>query len=187
MSDGADFELSKTEAPRPLDMATLQNLMPLAPELKESVRSGLTSIQNADPSFEPQNFIEGARYAFEAVVEAFYNGERETLKDLLSDTLYHSFEQGITAREAAGHKASITIHAITAARIIEAKLNGVMAYVTVDFDVEETITVKDSMGQEVDGSANNRMAVKDIWTFARDVRAEDPNWQVIATRAGENA
>ena len=180
-------DFSKPKAPETLDIAGMQAFLPDQPDHKATVLAGLTMIKNADHQFDPPAFIDGARYAFEVIVEAFYNGERETLKDLLSDTLYHSFEQGIIAREAQGHRASITIHAITNARIVEAKLNGVMAYVTVDFDVEESITVKDSTGQLVDGSPDHRMTVRDIWTFARDVRAIDPNWQVIATRAGDNA
>jgi predicted lipid-binding transport protein (Tim44 family) len=151
------------------------------------IREGLQDIAAADRFFDLPSFIGGARYAFEMVVTAYARGERETLRGLLSPKLYAGFEQGIAAREQAGHTTEITIHRIKRATIIEAHLGGTMAYVTVDFDVEQTTVTRDAEGRIVDGDPERIFSVEDIWTFTRDTRSSDPNWMLIETRAGGDA
>ena len=68
---------------------------------------------------------------------------------------------------------------------VEAHLGGTMAYVTVDFDVEETSVTRDASGNVIDGNPDRVFSVEDIWTFTRDTRASDPNWTLIETRAAE--
>lgn len=157
------------------------NYIGVSGEAAEDVMRGLSDIRAADGHFDVPMFVDGAKAAFEMVVTAFYHGDRVTLKDLLSPKLYADFEAGITARESRRQTADVRINAITAARIIEAKLLGVMAYVTIDFDVSETVMVRDEGGNIVEGGEDS-ISVRDIWVFARDVRAGDPNWLLIETR-----
>lgn len=151
------------------------------------VRSGLEDIAQADRYFDVPTFIGGARYAFEMIVTAYARGELDTLKDLLSPKLYNEFKSGVDARQAAGQTTDITIHRIKKAHIIEAHLGGTMAYVTVDFDIEQTTVTRDRDGKIVDGDPDRVFSVEDIWTFTRDTRASDPNWTLIETRAGGEA
>lgn len=149
------------------------------------IDTGLAEIAAADASFDLASFIGGAKAAFEIVVTAYNNGDKGTLKSLLSPKLFKDFERGIDARAAAGHATEVTLHRIKAARVIEAHLGGTMAYVTVDFDVEETTVTRDAGGNVVDGDPDRIFSVEDIWTFSRDVRSGDPNWTLIETRAVE--
>ena len=55
---------------------------------------GLDAIAAQDSSFDPQHFISGAKSAYEMIVLAFANGDRRSLKDLLSSEVYESFESG---------------------------------------------------------------------------------------------
>jgi predicted lipid-binding transport protein (Tim44 family) len=149
------------------------------------VETGLLEIATTDARFDVNSFMQGARAAFEMIVTAYARGDVESLRMLLSPKLFNDFSAGIKARAAAGHSMEITVHRIKAARITEAHLGGTMAYITVDFDVEETSTTRDSQGNIVDGSPDRIFSVQDIWTFTRDVRAADPNWTLIETRAAE--
>jgi len=149
------------------------------------IAEGLSDIAAADRNFQIVSFMQGARAAFEMVVMAYSRGDLETLRSLLSPKLYSDFEAGVKAREAAGHVSELTIHRMKAARIVEAHLGGTMAYVTVDFDVEETSVTRDAAGNIVDGDPDKIFSVEDVWTFTRDVRATDPNWILIETRAAE--
>lgn len=151
----------------------------------EAVKTGVAQITSADHSFDPQEFLHGARMAFQMITEAFANGERSVLKDLLSDDLYKSFERVIKAREGQNYTAKYELHRIKDARFAEAKLGGVMAYVTVDFDIEQTSTVIDADGKTVEGDPDKILEIHDIWTFARDVRSDDPNWELVSTRIGD--
>lgn len=149
------------------------------------IEAGLRDIAGADSYFELNSFMQGARSAFEMIVMAYSRGDLDTLRPLLSPKLYADFAAGVKAREALGHSNELTIHRIKVARIVEAHLGGTMAYITVDFDVEETSVTRDASGNIVEGSPDRIFSVEDIWTFTRDIRNSDPNWTLIETRAAE--
>lgn len=145
---------------------------------------GLEEIAAADPQFDVAGFMEGARHAFGAVVRAYNDGDRNSLRALLSPKLYADFDAGIKAREDSGHVATTDIHRIKAAHIVEAHLGGTMAYITVDYDVEQTTVTRDKAGAAIEATPHITN-VEDIWTFTRDIRSDDPNWTLIETRAAE--
>jgi predicted lipid-binding transport protein (Tim44 family) len=135
------------------------------------IAAGLAEIAAVDPAFDVEEFITGAKYAFDTIVEAYAKGDRKALQPLLSPKLYADFDQGITAREA-GQAASVKHH-IKSARILRAHLGGTMAYITIDYDVEQST------------DPGHVTTVEDIWTFTRDTRSSDPNWILIETSAAE--
>jgi predicted lipid-binding transport protein (Tim44 family) len=145
------------------------------------IDEGLDEIAAADQGFEVNGFMEGAKYAFEMIVTAYSKGDRAPLKPLLSSKLYADFEASITLREAAGQKSETVIHLIKSARIVAAQLRGAMAYITVDYDVEQTTVTRDKTGAVVEGSPDRIASVEDVWTFSRDIRSSDPNWTLIET------
>ena len=46
---------------------------------------------------------------------------------------------------------------------------------------ELTSVMRDAEGNVVEGDANEIRRQKDIWTFARKMGAQNPNWQLVAT------
>ena len=171
--------------PNVVTLGDIQNHVDAAADKDGRVETGLREIAAADGYFEINSFMQGARGAFEMIVLAYSRGDLDTLRPLVSPKLFADFAAGVKAREAAGHSNELTIHRIKIARIVEAHLGGTMAYVTVDFDVEETSVTRDSSGNIVDGNPDRIFSVEDIWTFTRDVRNSDPNWTLIETRAAE--
>lgn len=166
-------------------LAGIETLVDASANKDGRIETGLSEIAAADAQFDVQGFMSGARGAFEMIVTAYSRGETETLRGLLSPNLFQGFDAGIRARMAAGHAVETKIHRISKAQIIEAHLGGTMAYITVDFDVEETTVTRDSAGNIVEGSPERVFSVEDIWTFTRDTRSADPNWILIETRAVE--
>lgn len=152
---------------------------------KASVQSGLIEIASMDENFNVQEFITGAKGAFALIVGAYASGDKDTLKPLLSSTLYSDFEQGIKAREKAKQTLTMELHSIQQAKVIDARLGGTMAYVTIDFDVEETSVLRDKTDEIIDGNPEEVTRMTDIWTFAHDVRSTDPNWILTETRTGK--
>jgi predicted lipid-binding transport protein (Tim44 family) len=127
----------------------------------------LSRIAAADPNFEPNAFLDGAEGAFRMVVAAFAQGDRQTLRSLLSDDTYAGFEQAVTARENAGEAQRTEIRAMQELGIEGAALNGTLADVTVRFVSDQVnITTKN---QEIVAGADAVTEVVDIWTFQRDV------------------
>lgn len=142
---------------------------------------GLSRIAAADPSFDPQGFLDGAEGAFRMIVAAFAQGDRQTLRSLLSDDTYAGFEQAVTARENAGETQRTEIRAMQELAIESAALTGNTAEVTVRF-VSDQVNIT-TRNQEIVAGADAVTEVVDIWTFQRDVSQKDPTWKLTATRS----
>lgn len=147
------------------------------------IGAGLTQIKIADHSFEPSEFVNGARMAYEMVVSAFASGDRDSLKTLLSPEVYDNFSAAIDEREEAGQTMETTIVSLNAADIVDAELKGKSAEVTVKFVSEMISVTRDSEGENLPGQSPTPREVTDIWTFARDTGARDPNWLLVETRS----
>jgi predicted lipid-binding transport protein (Tim44 family) len=145
----------------------------------------LLQIMTADPTFDPAEFIGGARAAYEMIVLAFANGDRRSLKDLLSKDVFEGFDAAIREREMRNEKVETQFVSIDKAEIAEAELRVKNAQVTVKFLSKIITATRDSAGTVIDGSAEKVVDVTDIWTFARDVTARDPNWRLIATASAQ--
>lgn len=149
------------------------------------VHEGLVAIVKADPGFNPREFLDGARSAYEMIVLAFAAGDRRTLKDLLSKEVYEGFVTAITQRESRGETVESRFVSIDRAEVSEAALKGRTAHVTVRFASKLITATRDQAGTVVDGAADKVTDVTDVWTFARDVTARDPNWRLVATESGQ--
>lgn len=148
------------------------------------VARGLDQILQAEPSFDPKGFIEGAKSAYEAIVIAFAKGDRKTLRSLLSREVGDGFERAIDEREKARHVMETTFVSIDKAEIASVDVRNRVAQVTVRF-LSNLITVtRDADGKVVDGDAETVVEVPDVWTFSRTLGSRDPNWQLVATEAG---
>ncbi|MFO1184715.1 MAG: Tim44/TimA family putative adaptor protein [Bauldia sp.] len=143
----------------------------------------LRGIAEADKSFDPAQFLAGARKAYEIVVTAFAEGDRRALKPLLSREVNDGFSAAIADREAKEHKIEFKFVGVQKADITEAALRDQTAQVTVRFVSSLVSATRDKAGAVVDGDPTQVAEVTDIWTFARDVRANDPNWRLVATES----
>jgi predicted lipid-binding transport protein (Tim44 family) len=143
----------------------------------------LRRIQDADPSFDPRQFVEGARAAYEMIVMAFAEGDRKTLKSLLSSEVYEGFDAAISERERAGETVKSTFVGIDKAEMIDATIDGTEVTITMKIVSQLISATYNSAGELVDGSADAVAEVIDRWSFARDARSRDPNWKLVATQS----
>lgn len=145
--------------------------------------AGYAEIRAQDSSFDPKEFVVGARVAFETVLKAYSAADTKTLRALLSPEVFSHFESAVKERLEKDEKLEVTLVSFRAADIIEAWMEGRVAHVTVKFVTEQVYVVRDKDGQVLQGDANAITDVTDIWTFARDTKARDPNWSLVATRS----
>jgi predicted lipid-binding transport protein (Tim44 family) len=148
-----------------------------------SVAAGIAAIRAADPTFDPEHFLSGARGAFEMIVGAFAAGDTGSLRPLLSDEVYDRFAEAIHARQEARETLETNLLSVTSADLAEAELNGRTALVTVRFTSDQVNVTRAAGGEIVDGDPERVVEKTDFWTFARNTRASDPNWQLVATRS----
>lgn len=147
----------------------------------DEVRDGLAAIAKVDSSFDPAEFIGGAKIAFDMIVQAFAAGETKVLQSLLARDLYESFAGAIAERQAKGWKQKTVVIGITQAQIVAAALVGKEARVTLKLISEQTSVTEDASGNVVEGDVTHVDSIIDIWTFARDTSSRDPNWQLVQT------
>ena len=147
----------------------------------DPVARGLLDIKLADRSFETEHFISGARAAYELIVTAFARGDRAQLKPLLSDEVFAAFGQVIGGREQRKEAVSFTFVGFKDVKIVHAALKGRSAEITLAVGSQFISATTNADGAIIEGDSKSVRDVTDVWTFARDVRARDPNWLLVAT------
>jgi predicted lipid-binding transport protein (Tim44 family) len=147
----------------------------------DPVASGLFDIGLADRNFDKDQFLKGARAAYEMILSAFAAGDRMTLKPMLNDEVFAAFDSVIRRREQAAQKASLTLVGFNDVKVIAAALKGNIAEITLAFGTRLISSTVNAEGVVVEGDAKSVREVTDVWTFTRDVRARDPNWALVAT------
>jgi predicted lipid-binding transport protein (Tim44 family) len=145
--------------------------------------SGIAAVKAADPAFSDASFLQGARSAFEIVVNSFAAGDTAALKPLLSKDVFERFAEAIAARKSAHETLETRLDAVKSGEIVEASVEGGTALVTVKFVSDQTNVTRKEDGTTVDGEPGHAVEHIDFWTFARQTRARDPNWTLIATKS----
>ena len=145
------------------------------------VAHGLERLAKIDPQFSPKSFIDGARTAYEMIVDAFARGDKTALKPLLARDVYDGFAKAIDAREAEGQKLESRFVGIDKAEFAAVELNGKRAAITVKFVSELISATLSKSGAVIEGDPKQVREITDVWTFERDVGSRDPNWKLAAT------
>ena len=172
-------------APAPVEAVEPTERWKGVAEQGSAVAAGLDAIAAEDKSFDAKHFLAGARAAYEMIVSAFAEGDRRSLKNLLSRDVYEGFETAIREREGRGETTETRFVSIDKADITGAELRGKTAQVTVRFVSQLVSVTHDRTGKVIEGSPEKVTEVTDVWTFARDLSSRDPNWKLVATEAGQ--
>lgn len=164
-----------------LDEATFaKQLKGVATEGSDTVEK-LQTVAKADRSFDPKNFMQGAKAAYEMVLTAFFEGDRKTLKQLLSRDVYDSFTEAMGERERNGETVDFKFVGISTAEITDAELQGKNVNITVKFISDLITATRNRAGEVIDGDPVRIREDTGVWTFSREANSRDPNWQVVAT------
>ena len=154
-------------------------------EAGSTLATGLDAVLAASPDFDAKHFLTGARAAYEMIVNAYAEGDRRSLKNLLSREVYDGFEAAINEREKRGDTVESRFVSIDNAEITAAEVRARNVQLTVRFQSKLVSVTRDKAGAVIDGNAEKVTDVTDVWTFARDVSSRDPNWKLVATEAGQ--
>lgn len=146
-----------------------------------TLSGAIAQIKIADPYFDEKKFLRGARGAFELILKAFADGDKQQLKELLSPAAYANFAGAIDARKANGERLETTLVRLRDPDITDAKIAGGDAFITVTYKSEQISATKDKHGKLIDGDPDRIFDVTDIWTFTRKLRAEKPTWYLSET------
>jgi predicted lipid-binding transport protein (Tim44 family) len=133
--------------------------------------------------FDNDNFIAGAKGAYETIVTNFENDNINELKPLLEENVLKSFTEVIEKRKENGEHVEFSFIGIESAEIIYKDLNSSPMEVTVRFISEMITCIKNSKDEVISGSLNQIQKVTDVWTFAKFKNKKNANWLLLATSA----
>ncbi|MEM6414664.1 MAG: Tim44/TimA family putative adaptor protein [Pseudomonadota bacterium] len=136
-----------------------------------------------DPDFDEKDFINGAKAAYEMIVQGFADGDIKPLKPYLARDVYDAFDKAASEREAAGTKYELTFVGIESAKISAAEVLAGEMRATVAFMSNQVRSQYDKAGDLIDGDPSRVDLVRDEWTFSRSSTSTDPNWTLVATSA----
>ena len=129
-----------------------------------------------------ENFLKGAKIAYETIIIAFASGNLKNIRSLLGKKVFDQFSEAVKVRENEGHISETTFIGVNSASIKEHKKINNILEVTVDFVSEIISCVKDKNNKILSGDTNKVKKVFDTWIFSKDSRSSNPNWLLIDTQ-----
>ena len=143
----------------------------------------LLAMKRVEPNLSVSEFLQGARGAYEMILTAFAKGEIDRIRPFLSSEVAESFESVVADRKARGLTVATQVLGIREVTLQSAEFDRASseAEVTVRFVAELISATRDNAGEVIEGDPKHGRKQKDVWTFARRMGANDPNWQLVAT------
>ena len=130
-----------------------------------------------------EDFLKGAKIAYESIVTSFSSGELKKIKTLLDKKVFNEFNEAVKERKNKGLKSETTFIGISSAGIKNYNQINNMFEVTVDFVSEIISCVQDKDKKLISGDPKKVKKVYDTWKFSRDIKSLSPNWLLIDTQA----
>jgi len=139
-------------------------------------------IKAVEPDFDGENFIAGCEKAFEFIIEAFAQGDKETLNRLLGPQLFKHFSAAIDTRYKKKERLEQSIEKMNGIKIENVEIKSQDIFITVLFESEQIIVLYDEDNQIIQGKEDQAELHRDLWTFYRKARSPSPIWQLVATK-----
>lgn len=142
-------------------------------------------MKQAEPSFSVSDFLSGARGAYEMILMAFEKGDLAKVEAFLSEDVHEAFAEVVAQRASRGLNVTAEFLGIREVTLQDAEFDRATgeAELTVRFASELTSVARNAAGEIVEGDPKEVRRQRDIWTFARRMGSNDPNWQLVATGA----
>ncbi len=130
--------------------------------------SKLENVYKNVNNFDHKQFLDGAKKAFEIIITSFNNGDKKTLKDLVSNDVYLAFEKAINDNS---NNPSSQFYSLIIDSVESAKVEDNIISISINF-VSEQILNNDEA---------NIVKNKDTWTFEKPVNSSSPKWILTQT------
>ena len=128
-----------------------------------------------------KEFLKGAQIAYETIITSFASGKLSEIKSLLNRDVYNSFNEAIKERSTKELKNETTFIGINSAEIKNHNQSNDLLEVSVNFISEIITCIKDKDNKIISGDPQKIKKVNDTWKFSRNIKSQNPNWQLIET------
>ena len=158
------------------------------PQFQEIIKNTKSDLkkENINQTFDDtaqKDFIKGAQIAYETIITDFSDNDNKLIKSkpLLSKKIFELFNQALKERSDRGHYSEITFIGINSATIKDHKKTNNILTVTVDFVSEIITCIRDKEKKIISGNPEKIKKIYDTWVFSRDIKSNNPNWQLVDT------
>ena len=142
-----------------------------------SINEKLNNIVKLDSNFTVENFVDGAKKAFEYILVRYSEDDIKSLKPLLATEIFKNFSDQIKQRQNKKKKLGITILKIDEPEIIDINIEkNKLCFIKVEFKSQQVQTTRDSKNKIIDGNDNLILNIKELWTFSKEIKSKNPNW-----------
>lgn len=143
----------------------------------------LTAMKHAEPSFAVGEFLSGAKSAYEMILMAFEKGDLTEVRAFLDEPVAEAFQSVIDARAANNQTVEAQYLGTRETALAAAEFDKAdgTAELSVRFVAELIAATRDADGNVIEGDPKAARKQRDVWTFARRMGQDDPNWQLVAT------
>lgn len=145
----------------------------------------LTDLSKSEPDFDLTHFSQNLENAFVIIIEAFAEGDLDTLEGLLMDDVYRAFAKTIKARDKKGESVETTVVSVEKVDITESDFKGDNLMVTVRFTAREICVIRNKAGEIISGDPERVTQMVDVWVFGRNMKSKTPEWYLHETRDDE--
>ena len=128
------------------------------------------------------DFLKGARIAYERIITDFASGNLKNIKSLLSKKVFDQFNEALKERKKSGYISKTIFIGVNSALIKEHQQINNILEVTVDFISEIISCVKDNNNKIISGDTEKSKKVFDTWKFSKNSRSNNPNWLLTDTQ-----
>ena len=158
----------------------------LSTDFKQEIQKETTNKNLENQTFDDsakQEFLNGAKVAYETIVTSFAKGDKNILKPLLNKEIYKNFSDEIDNKKKENIKSELTFVGVKSAKIKNFEKKDNIYTFTVDF-VSEIITCKkDKNNKVIEGNPDTIKTVNDVWKFSKNMWSNNPNWYLVETQA----
>ena len=157
----------KTQTVQEAKKETHTNDQNPTPQLKDSEQK-LSAVYLKNKNFDHKQFLEGAKKAFELIITSYNEGNKKTLKELVSKEVFYAFEKSIDEKtnDPNSQFYSLVVDGVENA-IVE---NNIMK-----------ITLKFTSEQFKDNDERSITKKQDTWTFEKKIDSKNPAWILTST------
>ena len=179
-----DHEPDRLDELRPKPNRDESNVVELDDiEFSDEINLEIDKARQIEPNLRVDQFLRGARGAYEMILMSYLNGDMEQVKPFVDPDVYDGFAGAIADREAKGHKVNAEFLGLNDVKLMSANFDEATGELElgVEFLAQLKREIVDADGKVIDGNKNKIETERDLWYFARKIGSNDPNWELVAT------
>ncbi|MFT6083960.1 MAG: putative lipid-binding transport protein (Tim44 family) [Alphaproteobacteria bacterium] len=147
---------------------------------RDDIIKTFNNIKMRYPDFDLNRFVDGAKGAYDMILDSFNRGLPEDIKDYMSDDIYQGYRKLLDDYTDKNYTYQTIVTRIEQAMVVSANTDEVSAKITVEFQAHNISSLKDEDGAIIQGDPDAVVAVTDIWVFERQYSTNNPSWLVTA-------